>query len=228
MKTRHISYLLSILISVILVFALTNLVKAAPLDLYSDTLAWESPDGTTITAGNEWAATGTSISWNISLVETGTWDGWWFYEYTWNTAEKDISHFLLEVTDGAPADDFGGFNTANILGPETWEAYNSSDNNMPYDLYGIKFDELVGTNTTLSFYSTHSPTWGDFYAKDGAGGDVYAYNAGFSASGVSDTLNDGQHIAVPNGAPVPIPLPLVLLGSGLFGLAVFRRRFTKE
>jgi hypothetical protein len=96
---------------------------------------------------------------------------------------------------------------------------------------------------TFTFSSTHAPTWGDFYAKDGVNRrngvsyDVYAYNSGFTQAdpqinfteigqGILTTLQHtgprANHIAVPDTLnlrpPGFVPVPEATAGWGLAGL----------
>ncbi len=74
-------------------------------------------------------------------------------------------------------------------------------------------------NLTISFTSTVAPGWGNFFANSTQTGserdyeDVVAYNP-FNSNTVS----------VPGGAPVPIPPAILLLGSGILGMGIVRRR----
>lgn len=74
-------------------------------------------------------------------------------------------------------------------------------------------------NITLSFTSAAAPGWGNFFANSTQTGserdyeDVVAYNP-FCSNTVS----------VPGGAPVPIPPAILLFGSGILGMGIFRRR----
>ena len=161
--------------------------------------------------------------------------GVWHYKYIWEVGaggKGALSHFLLEVTNPAGAGEFFNFTNAALSSgdPRIYKALNPPDFEMPYDLYGIKFTAPGGegwdtTDVTFEFDSTHSPTWGDFFARDGKNG--YAYNKGFSAQEVGAGLNDGFHAAVPNGAHAPLPPAAWLLGTGLIGLVVIRRRMKK-
>lgn len=200
--------------------------------LYNDSLVWSTEIIITeITAGTRWAVSGTSLTWVITNPSPGV----WHYKYIWDVGtggKGDLSHFLLEVTNPARAGDFSNFTNAALSGgdPKTYQALSGPNFEMPYDLYGIKFTAPGGggwntTDVTFEFDSTHSPTWGDFYARDGI--NAYAYNRGFSPQGVGIGLNDGLHAAVPNGAPVSLPPAAWLLGSGLIGLVAVRRRMKK-
>jgi hypothetical protein len=82
---------------------------------------------------------------------------------------------------------------------------------------GYVFSDNV--NIELSFTSTVAPGWGNFFANSTQTGserdyeDVVAYNP-FNSNTVS----------TPGGAPVPVPAAVYLFGSGLGGIAIFRRR----
>jgi len=217
-------------IAAILVIALACAVPgalASVKNLYSDSLSVGAGE---LVAGLEWNNPGTTLAWVITNPSPGI----WHYKYIWDVdgTKGNLSHFMLEVTNPASAGDFFNFVNAQLSSgdPKIYPAYSAPNFEMPYSLYGIKFAAPGGTgwssvDVIFEFDSTHSPTWGDFYARDGGNG--YAYNKNFSAVGVGDALNDGFHVAVPNGASVPIPGALWLLGSGLVGLAVIRRKRMK-
>ncbi len=182
-----------------------------------------------ITATEQWNDPDTSISWVVTELGDH-----WGYSYTWHTDGKDISHLLLQVSDGATLDPSEFWNfvpPGDLEGPSSFGP-GGSNPGIPGSVYSIKFDNLSGTDYTVSFESSHSPTWGDFYAKDGksggpgGGNDVYAYNTGFLVE-PDVKLN---HIVVPNGIEPPpdhdVPdsgATLGLVGLALLGLEVFRR-----
>lgn len=99
------------------------------------------------------------------------------------------------------------------------------------------------TSKSFTFASTHAPTWGDFYAKDGVNRrnnqsfDVYAYNSGFlqadplinftqigfgNLTTLQHTGERANHIAIPDTLnlrpPDFTPVPEASAGLVLFGL----------
>lgn len=214
---------------------LTASVYAIPLDLYSDTLTYESGG---IVATANWNGPGTWLNWNILQIEPDL----WHYEYVWHTEGADISHIVLEVTEGAVASDFLNwrylYSGVESGSPEVgWFSPNQGASNpgMPSAVYGLKLDVASDTDVFgFSFDTWRSPVWGDFYVKDGrhamgtdaVGGFTYAFNAGFTANDVD--LNDGYHVAVPNGYAVSDPgITAALLGLAIAGIDRMRRRYNK-
>lgn len=177
-----------------------------------------------------------SISWDISYDLNSM---LWHYEYNLSAAKKDISHFILEVSDDAQQNDFMniGINgySADVDGPQTWTK--AGNQILPNSLYGIKFDE-GGSSVVYSFDSIRSPVWGNFYAKGGVDkikGDkgskqqIMAYNNAFVMN-YFDSNNEIDFIVRPNGpypppiVPEPVSSTLFIIGGAALGFRRFRKK----
>lgn len=151
--------------------------------------------------------------------------------------QKDISHFIIEVSQNAPADAFwlGGVNThTTVLTPEQFLPTDTGNSNpgLPVaGIFGLKFNFNNVDPAIATFFSFNAPVWGDFYAKDGTlkpSGDVYAYNLGFGQTVFP--FDPTQYIITPDsaGGKVPIPPSALLMGSGLLGLGLVGWRRKKQ
>jgi hypothetical protein len=195
-----------------------------------------SSTGGGVTGTLDWDDGGFAIDWDIS--ESG---GLWTYTYTVSVTDgpgqvKDVSHFLLEVTDDdQPFYILDGSSVPNE-GPEVYSGTQSGNPLMPNPLYGVKFDFGSEDGTVVyTIVTDRSPVWGVFYAKDGqtGGADVVAYAdaLAFADYMTNTTLGTGSFIVRPNGAgstPDPVPLPaaawLLLSGLATLGAAARTRR----
>ena len=171
-----------------------------------------------ITAGGAWATGNPTLTWNIEIEDSGQYAGWVKYIYTWNvSAGGNLSHIIFEISNNEQtvAVDF----SAGLVD------YYSADNGnpgMPSGFRGIKFNS---PGNTITFYSTHLPMWGDFYAKDGNAGGLgtnTAWNIGNGTDPSGEPFTNW--IPVPDTKPVPIPGAIWLLGASLLGLVGIKRR----
>jgi hypothetical protein len=180
-----------------------------------------------ITATADWNSSSTTFEWKVE--EVGTSNGFilWKYDYTFTVPKKNISHMIIEVSPDAGPSDF----SAGLFDDYSATSQGNSNPGMPSAMKGLKFQP--GTVTlTASFTTTRAPVWGDFYAKDGqsSGEWVTAWNTGFTNLDTDplDAPANGSinhHILRPDTQQiVPIPGTVLLLGSGLAGLVLARRK----
>ena len=180
-----------------------------------------------IQATDGWGNGNFVLSWNISR-DPGT--GLWTYVYTADVVRKDISHFILEVSqDGDLFRTYPGTDT-QVVGPQVWSSTTDGNSNpqMPNSIYGVKFD-FGGTQATYTMVTDRAPVYGVFYAKDGKDGGVpvvaWSNALNYSDYKTLDSLTAADFIVRPDSATfVPIPAALPLFSSGLALLGVLRKR----
>jgi hypothetical protein len=174
-----------------------------------------------------------SISWDISYDLDAM---IWHYEYNLSVTKKDISHFILEVSDSAQQTDFMNItingSSASVEDPNTWTS--AGNQALPNSFYGIKFNE-GGSSVTYSFDSTNDPVWGNYYVKGGVDNvngvkqQMNAYNNAFAMSGF-DSNNELDFIVRPNGGhtppivPEPVSSTLFIIGGAALGFRSFKKR----
>lgn len=175
-----------------------------------------------------WTQAPMSIEW---AIQQGS-DGWWSYDYVFSHRTPATSHFILEVSEDFTRDQIRAFNWNFEDDDPRWYGPHVSNPGIPGSIFGIKFDDVDGTETLIQFESSRSPVWGDFYAKGGPTSG--AWNLGFLDPDPIDPPTSGSianKILRPNGndfgTPIPEPAGVLLMGAALIGMAAFaavRRR----
>jgi|HigsolmetaAR202D_1030399.scaffolds.fasta_scaffold06250_2 hypothetical protein len=191
-------------------------------DYYYGTLS--SSQGGGIDGFGLWANGAFSLSYKATWYSATQ----YLYEYTFTITQKDMSHWILGLSDNCTAACIVGLTVSGTSAKQAEvKTYTPQDGNsnpgMPGNLYGVKWDiSGDGTGTfTFSFFSDRVPVFQNFYAKDGRGGGdwTYAYNTGF-ANGMSMLLAPDTKVL----SVVPEPHVYVGLAPALLALAYVARK----
>ncbi len=198
--------------------------------VFIGTMSYTPPDdpATLTMQGSQWnnQSDFIDISWSVYqnpgnelLTATSQPSGYdWYYEYVITVEAFTPQTFLLEVGQGATTDDFANFlvqksnpgnndvNTNTALGTFT----DATISNLPQATYGLQFSGMGGSVrnntadvTTISFWSTKAPGWGDFFTNCGGGGNR-AWNIGFTDPSPTAAAADGSlsgHLLTPIPEP---------------------------
>ncbi len=160
--------------------------------------------------------------------------GHWEYDYTLKVfSQKSISHLIIQVSDQFQSTDMlPGTTPGGILDFYSNTSQGNSNPGFPVSAPGIKGikwntqqqdDEDILT-FSVTIITDKNPVFGNFYAKDGefhiegnGNIDVFAYSGNENGFLFNVPVPD-------TNTTVPEPATMLLLGSGLIGLAGYGRK----
>jgi hypothetical protein len=159
-------------------------------------------------ATKSWANGGFNISWDISFDDD---TDLWTYQYHVTVPRKEVSHWLLEVTQDSDSVLIDG-SSSEAVAPTTYTSTSNGNSNplLPNPIYGVKFD-YGDLDEVYTLVTDRAPVYGVFYAKDGKDGgqDVVAWSTALSSADykTNESLTATSFIVRPNGKHVNDPDP---------------------
>jgi hypothetical protein len=141
----------------------------------------------------------------VTAVSSFTGPGGWNFDLDWNNINSpgQFGHF-----------DLAGITGPNLNGGDTGDGISiGSDAEFNFGLVGVELNTLT-EDTFLALLSDNEP---------GNGTDPQFFIARFQGTGPDGSGSDVA-ISTDGTAPVPEPATVLLLGSGLIGLAAFGRK----
>jgi hypothetical protein len=231
-------------------FALTVVVTAAcPAANYTGSLSYSNDTSYGFTALAINASTGwrksSVLTWTVSNERSGAPNGFgWFYSYDIVADSFAPVAWVIETGEGFSAEHINlasvkvyddgqlvTYNTSNI----SFGWFADADpirRSMPDERYGMYWTATSpgGNNTkstTITFWSSVAPVWGDMYSNCGGNGNR-GWNSGFLTDNPQDAVSSGSvqnHVLTPGVIPEPATALLLALGGGITWLARMKQRW---
>jgi hypothetical protein len=168
--------------------------------------------------------TSAQVLYNIVQVDSSTWS----YNYTFTHDGHDLSHWIIEATNGCANDPLCMYDSSSAPDIHMYLATAPPNFYLPADIYGAKFNFSNGASpNVVSFLSDRAPVYGNIYLQDGVGGQTgptFAYNHGLLNLLSENTLDFVPRPDGGSGEEAPEPATFGIAGVSLLCLSRFIKK----